>query len=116
VTFTRLAGLLGFLGVALGAFGAHGLRARFVGGGGEIWRTAVLYHLLHAVALLGVSLAAERVRARVAISWLFVAGIVLFSGSLYVLALTGFSWLGPITPLGGAAFLSAWLVLALANR
>jgi uncharacterized membrane protein YgdD (TMEM256/DUF423 family) len=116
VTFTRLAGALGFLAVTLGAFGAHGLRARFLGGGGEVWKTAALYHLVHAVALLAVALAGDRVRARAAICWLFVAGIVLFSGSLYLLAVTGYTWLGPITPLGGAAFLSGWVVLAVANR
>jgi len=109
-----LGSLAMFVAVALGAFGAHGLRARFLGGGGEIWKTAALYHLVHAVALLAVSLAS--LRARAAICWLFVAGIVLFSGSLYLLALTGYSWLGPITPLGGAAFLSGWVVLAVANR
>jgi uncharacterized membrane protein YgdD (TMEM256/DUF423 family) len=115
VTFTRIAAGLGFLAVALGAFGAHGLRAR-LGGAVEMWKTAALYHLLHAVALLAVALVGERVRAKAAVCWLFIAGIVLFSGSLYLLALTGYSWLGPITPLGGAALLAGWLVLAITAR
>jgi uncharacterized membrane protein YgdD (TMEM256/DUF423 family) len=111
VIFTRVAALLGFAAVALGAFGAHGLRAR-LGPGIEIWKTAALYHLVHAVALLALSLAAARVRAFRAVYWLWTAGIVIFAGSLYLLAVTGISVLGAITPLGGAAFLSGWLVLA----
>jgi uncharacterized membrane protein YgdD (TMEM256/DUF423 family) len=113
VIFTRVAAIAGFLAVALGAFGAHGLRARLgLGGGLEIWKTAALYHLIHAVALLAVALAAARLRAPRAVCWLFLAGIVLFSGSLYLLALTGVGTFGAITPVGGAAFLSGWMVLA----
>jgi uncharacterized membrane protein YgdD (TMEM256/DUF423 family) len=113
VIFTRVAAILGFFAVALGAFGAHGLRDRLGGPGLEIWRTAALYHLVHAVALLAVALAAGRLRAARLVSWLFTAGIVIFAGSLYLLALTGVRWLGAITPLGGAAFLAGWLILAL---
>lgn len=114
--FARVAAFLGFLAVALGAFGAHGLRSRLGTGGVEIWRTAALYHLVHAVALLAVALAADRLRGALATCWLFVVGTVFFSGSLYALALTGVTWLGAITPLGGAAFMAGWLTLALAMR
>jgi uncharacterized membrane protein YgdD (TMEM256/DUF423 family) len=96
----------------VGAFGAHGLRARLGGGGLEIWKTAALYHLVHAAALLAIALAGERVRGARAVSALFAAGIVIFSGSLYLLALTGRSWLGAVTPFGGAALLAGWLSLA----
>jgi uncharacterized membrane protein YgdD (TMEM256/DUF423 family) len=113
VSYVQAAGAFGFLGVALGAFGAHALRARLGVDGVEIWRTAVLYHLIHAAALLGVALAADRLRAAIAVAWMFMLGILFFSGSLYMLALTGWRWLGPITPLGGAAFLAGWLTLTL---
>lgn len=109
--FARIAAVLGFLAVALGAFGAHALRARLTPGDLDIWRTAALYHLVHAVALLAVALAGARVRAGRVVCWLWTAGIVIFAGSLYLLAATGQRWLGAITPLGGAAFLGGWLVL-----
>lgn len=111
MSFTRLAGLLGFLGVALGAFGAHGLKDRLDDVGRELWRTAVLYHLLHALALLVVALARQRFRFATATCWLFAAGVLVFSGTLYGLALGGARWLGAITPAGGAALLAGWLVL-----
>ncbi|HXU83583.1 MAG TPA: DUF423 domain-containing protein [Polyangia bacterium] len=110
--FPRLAALLGFAAVALGAFGAHGLRARFGPGDLEIWRTAALYHLVHAVAMLAVALAASRFRGGRVVCVLWTVGILLFSGSLYLLAATGLRWLGAITPFGGAAFLTGWLILA----
>jgi uncharacterized membrane protein YgdD (TMEM256/DUF423 family) len=110
---TAIAAAFGFVAVALGAFGAHGLRARLGPDGIEIWKTAALYHLVHAVALLAVALAAERLAAGRFVSWMFVAGMVIFSGSLYLLALTGQSWLGGVTPFGGAAFLTGWLALAI---
>jgi uncharacterized membrane protein YgdD (TMEM256/DUF423 family) len=113
VSYVQVAGAFGFLGVALGAFGAHALRARLGVEGVEIWRTAVLYHLVHAAALLAVALTVDRLRAAVAIAWMFMVGILFFSGSLYLLALTGWAWLGPVTPLGGAAFLAGWLTLTL---
>jgi uncharacterized membrane protein YgdD (TMEM256/DUF423 family) len=111
VIFTRVAALFGFFAVALGAFGAHGLRARLDAPSLEIWKTAALYHLVHAVAMLALSLA-RRGRAARAVCALWSAGIVIFGGSLYLLAVTGIRWLGAITPLGGAAFLAGWLVLA----
>jgi uncharacterized membrane protein YgdD (TMEM256/DUF423 family) len=96
------AGLFGFSGVALGAFGAHALKDTLAAHGTTAtWQTAVLYHLIHAVALL--AFAGGRWAGR---CW--IAGIVLFSGSLYALALGGPKLLGPVTPLGGLAFLSGW--------
>lgn len=111
---TLLAAVLGFLGVALGAFGAHALKPALEAHGTvETWKTAVLYQLVHAVALL--ALAGWRdahagPSGRVAALW--TAGVVLFSGSLYWLALGGPKFLGPITPLGGLAFLAGWALLA----
>ena len=98
--------------MALGAFGAHGLRARFAPGAIDIWRTAALYHLVHAVALLAVALAGDRLRGARAAGWLFVAGIGIFSGSLYLLAIGGPRWLGAVTPFGGAAFMAGWATVA----
>jgi uncharacterized membrane protein YgdD (TMEM256/DUF423 family) len=112
VIFTRVAAVLGFFAVALGAFGAHGLRSRLGAAELEIWRTAALYHLVHAVALLAVALAGARVRRGRLICGLWTAGVVIFAGSLYLLAVTGVRWLGAVTPVGGAAFLAGWLVLA----
>lgn len=106
---TRLAAALGFLAVALGAFGAHGLKPLLEHHGtAATWETAVLYHALHAVALLAL---AARPRPPAFTAWCFLAGIVVFSGSLYVLALTGVRWLGAITPLGGVALLAGWAAL-----
>ena len=110
--FTRVAAVLGFFAVALGAFGAHGLRSRLGAAELDVWRTAALYHLVHAVALLAVALAGARVRRGRLICGLWTAGVVIFAGSLYLLAVTGVRWLGAVTPLGGAAFLAGWLVLA----
>ncbi len=102
------ASLLGFTGVALGAFGAHGLKATLEATGGvENWKTAVLYQLVHAVALLAVTGHAESVARRVGLWW--TPGVVLFSGSLYLLALGApakFLW--PVTPAGGLALLIGW--------
>jgi uncharacterized membrane protein YgdD (TMEM256/DUF423 family) len=112
VIFTRVAGFLGFLAVALGAFGAHALRTRLGPADLEIWRTAAFYHLVHAVALLAVSLAGGRGRAARVVCWLWIIGIVIFAGSLYLLAATGLGWLGAVTPFGGMAFLTGWLILA----
>lgn len=105
------AALLGAAGVALGAFGAHGLRARLDARALEVWETAVRYHLAHAVALLAIALSPQAASMRAA-GWLFAAGIALFSGSLYALALGGPRLLGPVTPLGGLAFIAGWLWLA----
>lgn len=108
--------VMGGIGVALGAFGAHGLRSRTTADLVAVWETGARYHLFHALALLAVAWAAERwpgTWPQIA-GWAFVAGIVVFSGSLYVMALTGQRWLGAVTPLGGVAFLLGWLALALA--
>ncbi len=102
----RIAAGLCFLGVALGAFGAHALKGTLTANETvEVWKTAVLYHFVHALALL--VLAALPVTSRAA-AGLFIAGIVIFSGSLYLLALTNIRWLGAITPLGGLCFLAGW--------
>lgn len=105
-----LAGFLGFSGVFCGAFGAHLLRSFLEKSGTmEVWRTGVLYHLLHAVVLLVLSGWSPVPRAAY---HLILVGVILFSGSLYTLALTDFRWLGAVTPLGGAGMLAGWLVLA----
>jgi uncharacterized membrane protein YgdD (TMEM256/DUF423 family) len=111
----RLAGTLGFLGVVLGAFGAHGLRDRLAPGMLDVYKTGVLYHLLHAVALLAVALGAERVARPRAVAALWAAGIVVFSGSLYALALTGVTTLGAVAPIGGLLLMAGWVTLAI-NR
>jgi uncharacterized membrane protein YgdD (TMEM256/DUF423 family) len=111
----RLAGALGFLGVALGAFGAHGLRERLAPGMLDVYKTGVLYHLLHAVALLAVALGAERLARPRAVAALWAAGIVIFSGSLYALAITGATALGAVAPAGGLLLMAGWVTLAL-NR
>ena len=113
--FAALGALSGFLAVAAGAFGAHALRARLSTDLLAAFETGARYQMYHALALLAVAWMLGRwpgpwpVRA----GWLFLAGTVLFSGSLYALALTGVRWLGAITPLGGAAFLAGWVCLAL---
>jgi uncharacterized membrane protein YgdD (TMEM256/DUF423 family) len=112
MTWTRLAAVLGFLGVALGAFGAHGLRGRVPDTLLSAWQTGVLYHLIHSVVLLALALYGESTGARVkgpAVA--FGAGIVLFSGSLYALTLTGVRALGMVTPFGGVAFLVGWALV-----
>lgn len=109
-----LPALTGFLAVALGAFGAHALRDILTTSGHlETWRTAVLYHLVHAGVLTTLGLAT--LREDRFLRWartLFLTGIALFSGSLYALSLGAPPWLGPITPVGGLLLLSAWLLLA----
>ena len=110
-----LASLLLAIAVALGAFGAHALQSRLAPELQAIWQTAVQYHAWHALGLAGVGLyLMHRPEATLAgwSGWLFVAGIVLFSGSLYALALTGTRALGAVTPIGGAAFIAGWLALA----
>jgi uncharacterized membrane protein YgdD (TMEM256/DUF423 family) len=110
-----LAALLMFAAVALGAFGAHALKSRLAPDMQAIWQTGVQYHALHALGLFGVGLLMLHWPERADIAaagWLMVAGVALFSGSLYALALTGVRGLGAVTPFGGLAFLAAWLVLA----
>jgi uncharacterized membrane protein YgdD (TMEM256/DUF423 family) len=114
--FLLVGSLAGFLAVALGAFGAHGLRARLAPEMLAVFETGVRYHMYHALALVATALLAERMGGSLVTwaGWSFVAGIVLFSGSLYMLALTGITVLGAITPLGGLAFLAGWACLAFA--
>lgn len=110
----RLGAVLCFLAVALGAFGAHALKATLQAGGMlDAWNKAVLYHLVHAVALVALALAGAGNRTAY---FLLAAGIVLFSGSLYTMALTNVRWLGAITPLGGLCFLGGWAWLVIAPR
>jgi len=113
-TFLSLGALSAALAVAAGAFGAHALKARLPPDLLAIWNTGAHYHLAHALGLVGVAWAASRFPgAAVAwAGWLLLAGTVLFSGSLYALALTGVRALGAITPLGGVAFIAGWLCLA----
>lgn len=107
---------LGALGVALGAFGAHGLKSRVDASGIAIWETAARYHVIHALALIATAWACDRWpgASANAAGWLFVAGTLLFSGSLYALTLTGVRALGAITPVGGLCFIAGWVCLALA--
>ena len=109
-----LGALSGGLAVALGAFGAHALRDRLTPQMLQVFDTAQRQHMFHALALLAVAWASTRwpVGSVTAAGWLFVAGTVLFSGSLYTLAVTGQRWLGAITPVGGLAFILGWLALA----
>jgi uncharacterized membrane protein YgdD (TMEM256/DUF423 family) len=115
-TFLLLGAIAAFLGVGLGAFGAHGLRGRLSPEMLAVFETAVRYQMYHAFALLLTSLLMARMGGwlMTAAGWSFLAGIVLFSGSLYALALSGVTVLGAITPLGGLAFLAGWACLALA--
>lgn len=108
------ASVSGFIAVAAGAFGDHGLRGRISDEMLRIWNVAAHYQLTHSIVMASLALAAgERcVRLKTASLVCFLAGIVIFSGSLYALALTGIRWLGAITPLGGAGLLTGWALLA----
>ena len=115
--FFILGSISGGLAVALGAFGAHGLKARLTADLLNTFETGVRYHLYHALALFAVAYALSRwpsASLTPIAGWLFVAGTVLFSGSLYLLALTGLRWLGAITPFGGLALIAGWICLAIA--
>lgn len=114
-----VAGINGALAVIFGAFGAHGLESRLDAAMLATYNTGVLYHLIHAAALVGLVFAPERLwrgpwMARAGSAWL--AGVVVFSGSLYVLAVTGITALGAITPIGGLAFILGWVFLVPAAR
>lgn len=116
-TFLLLAAVSGFLVVALGAFGAHGLKEKISAELLAVYQTGVLYQMFHTAALLVVALLLTQTSQLSALrwsGWLFVVGIIIFSGSLYLLALTGVRWLGAITPIGGVAFLAGWLSLVAA--
>lgn len=115
-TFVAIGALCGLLAVAAGAFGAHSLRERLSPDLLAVFETGARYQMYHALALLAVAWASTRWSSAwlTAGGWLFVAGIAIFSGSLYLLSLTGVRWLGAITPIGGVAFLAGWACLALA--
>jgi uncharacterized membrane protein YgdD (TMEM256/DUF423 family) len=115
-TFLLIAAVAGLTGVGFGAFGAHGLRGRLSPDMLAVFETGVRYQMYHALAIFATGLLMERMGGwliRTA-GWLFTLGILLFSGSLYVLALSGISALGAITPLGGLAFLAGWACLVIA--
>ena len=114
VPLLRIGAGLCFLAVALGAFGAHALKAKLEASGMlDVWNKAVLYHFLHAIALVALALYGAGNRATY---FLLVAGIVLFSGSLYTMALTNVRGLGAVTPLGGLCFLAGWAWLVIAPK
>jgi uncharacterized membrane protein YgdD (TMEM256/DUF423 family) len=111
-----IAGVVGFLAVALGAFGAHGLEGRLTPERLQTWHTAVLYHLVHAPALLALALHAPAGRA-LRVAWgAWLGGVAVFSGSLYALALTDLRWLGAVTPVGGVLLLAGWAAVVSAGR
>jgi len=112
--FAALGGLSGFVAVAAGAFGAHALRGRIAPDMVAVFETGARYQMYHALALLFLSWACTQWphRSLRAAGWLFVAGTVFFSGSLYLLVLTGATWWGAVTPIGGVLLLAGWLALA----
>jgi len=116
--FFGVGALSALVSVAAGAFGAHALRGRLTPEYLTVFETAARYQMYHALGLLAVAWAITRWPGALPVwaGWLFVAGTVLFSGSLYILALTATRWWGAITPLGGVAFLAGWLCLALSIR
>lgn len=110
-----IGGISGFLAVAAGAFGAHALAERLEGQPGEWYELAARYHLIHSVLLVAVGALAAQSRTRRAASvsgWCLLSGLLLFSGSLYLMALTGMRWLGAVTPFGGMLLLTGWLAAA----
>ena len=114
VTLLRIAAAFCFVAVALGAFGAHALKATLQSSGMlDAWNKAVLYHFLHSIALLALALHGAGNRAAY---FLLVAGILFFSGSLYAMALTNIRWLGAITPIGGVCFLAGWAWLIISPK
>ena len=114
IAFSRIAAALCFFAVALGAFGAHWLKPIIDRNGMlEVWNKAVFYHFAHAIVLLFLAFLGAGNRGA---CWLFCAGVLLFSGSLYTMALTNIRWLGAITPLGGLCFLAGWAWLVFAPR
>ncbi len=112
--FFLFTGLSGFIGVAMGAFGAHGLRGKVADNLFHAFETGVSYQISHTLALLGVCILMQMWGMKLSLqlaAYAFMLGIVLFSGSLYGLALLGYKWLGPVTPVGGLAFLAGWALL-----
>lgn len=115
--FLAAGGLAALAAVALGAFGAHALKTRLSAEMLAVWHTGVEYHAYHALGLLAVGLVAAQLPESTLLKWsgwLMLAGIALFSGSLYALALSGERWLGAVTPIGGTAFLAAWGLFVIA--
>ena len=113
----RLGSLMMFLAVGLGAFGAHAMRSKLTEYSLEVYKTAVLYHMIHALGLFVIGYLSG-LSNDPKIGWagiLLITGIILFSGSLYVLSATGLKWLGAITPLGGISFLAAWVLIFLSK-
>jgi uncharacterized membrane protein YgdD (TMEM256/DUF423 family) len=111
---TRIAAATGLLAVALGAFGAHGLKSLLAQNGTAlIWEKAVFYHFIHAVMLF---ILAERKTFPAVAWWSFLAGILFFSGSLYLLAVTNARWLGAVTPVGGVSFIIGWGALLVSAK
>ena len=116
-TFLLIAAISGLLAVLIGAFGAHGLKHRVTEDLLVVYQTGVQYHFYHTIALLVVGLLLlqfPQASGLVVSGWLFLAGIVIFSGSLYLMTLSGLRWLGAITPIGGLAFIAGWLAMAVA--
>ena len=115
--FIIMGAINAFLAVALGAFGAHGLEGKVEPKYLETWKTGVTYQMFHAVGILFIGILLGKLPANALLSWsgwLMLIGIILFSGSLYVLTLTKISILGAITPLGGVSFLVAWILIIIA--
>jgi uncharacterized membrane protein YgdD (TMEM256/DUF423 family) len=115
--FLILGGINAALVVLLGAFGAHGLKARMTAEMLAVYQTGVHYHLFHALGLLAVGLVVTQISDSAYLrwsGWLMLAGIVLFSGSLYVLSVSGLRWLGMVTPFGGISFIVAWILFVVA--
>jgi uncharacterized membrane protein YgdD (TMEM256/DUF423 family) len=117
--YITIGAVFALLAVAIGAFGAHGLKDHLSPDELDVYKTGVQYHMFHALAILLVAGLNERLSSKKAALWaarLFVVGIVLFSGSLYALAISGIDILGAITPLGGVAYLAGWTCLAVSAR
>jgi uncharacterized membrane protein YgdD (TMEM256/DUF423 family) len=116
-TFVLIGAVMGGLGVALGAFGAHGLKGVLTPDMLANFETGVRYHMYHVFAMIAAAFMLSRAPdsgLATAAGWLFLAGTVVFSGSLYLMAFTGMRWLGAITPIGGAALIAGWVCLGLA--
>lgn len=114
--FAMMAGILGAIGVAAGAFGAHGLEGKVEPRLLEVFETAARYQMYHALALLGVAWIAGQTQSTAAsvAGWSFIIGVLIFSGSLYLMTFTGMRWLGAITPIGGTALIVGWIALVFA--
>ncbi len=117
--YVKIGALIAMLSVVLGAFGAHMLEDRLTADAIDVYETGVQYHMFHAVGILLIAILIERLPSKKLAIWaarLMIIGIVLFSGSLYALALSGVKVLGAITPIGGVAFIAGWICMALAAR